>query len=109
MKNIIFGVIIFLFSFNLFSQQRDTIGEIESAFKNPPDSSKPRTWYHINSGNASKEGFTKDLKAIKEAGIGGILVFNVSMGLPEGDVKYNSQEHRDILTHAAKECEKLDG
>jgi hypothetical protein len=80
---------------------------LEAEFKNPPQTSKPRTWYHINSGNASKEGFTKDLKAIKEAGIGGVLVFNVSMGLPEGDVKYNSQEHRDILTHAAKECEKL--
>ncbi|MHB0753734.1 glycosyl hydrolase [Polaribacter sp. M15] len=80
---------------------------LEEGFKNPPQASKPRTWYHINSGNASKEGFTKDLKAIKEAGIGGVLVFNVSMGLPEGDVKYNSQEHRDILTHAAKECEKL--
>ncbi|WP_298763464.1 glycosyl hydrolase [uncultured Polaribacter sp.] len=80
---------------------------LEAGFQNPPQTSKPRTWYHINSGNASKEGFTKDLKAIKEAGIGGVLVFNVSMGLPEGDVKYNSQEHRDILTHAAKECEKL--
>ncbi|MBC3758716.1 discoidin domain-containing protein [Hyunsoonleella sp. SJ7] len=80
---------------------------LEKGFKNPPQNTKPRTWYHINSGNASKEGFTKDLKAIKEAGIGGVLVFNVSMGLPEGDVKYNSQEHRDILTHAAKECEKL--
>lgn len=80
---------------------------LESGFQNPPQETKPRTWYHINSGNASKDGFTKDLKAIKEAGIGGVLVFNVSMGLPEGDVKYNSQEHRDILTHAAKECEKL--
>ena len=80
---------------------------LEAGFQNPPQTSKPRTWYHINSGNASKEGFIKDLKAIKEAGIGGVLVFNVSMGLPEGDVKYNSQEHRDILTHAAKECEKL--
>ena len=80
---------------------------LEAGFQNPPQESKPRTWYHINSGNASKEGFTKDLKAIKEAGIGGVLVFNVSMGLPEGDVKYNSQEHRDILAHAAKECEKL--
>ena len=80
---------------------------LEEGFKNPPQASKPRTWYHINSGNASKEGFTKDLKAIKDAGIGGVLVFNVSMGLPEGDVKYNSQEHRDILAHGAKECEKL--
>ncbi len=81
--------------------------QLEAGFQNPPQESKPRTWYHINSSNASKEGFTKDLKAIKEAGIGGVLVFNVSMGLPEGDVAYNSQEHRDILTHAAKECEKL--
>ena len=80
---------------------------LEEGFKNPPQASKPRTWYHINSGNASKEGFTKDLKAIKDAGIGGVLVFNVSMGLPEGDIKYNSQEHRDILAHGAKECEKL--
>ena len=80
---------------------------LESLFKNPPNESKPRTWYHVNSDNMSKVGFTKDLKAIKEAGIGGVLVFNVSMGLPDGDVKYNSQEHRDILTHAAKECEKL--
>ncbi|OHX64814.1 hypothetical protein NH26_23355 [Flammeovirga pacifica] len=54
----------------------------------------------------SKEGFTKDLEAIDKAGIGGILVFNVSMGLPEGDVLYNSKKHRDILTHGAKECEK---
>ena len=83
------------------------IKKLEEGFKNPPQETKPRTWYHINSGNASKAGFTKDLKAIKEAGIGGVLVFNVSMGLPEGDVAYNSQEHRDILTHAAKECEKL--
>ena len=92
----------------LFAQGQQPIkNALEVGFKNPPQASKPRTWYHINSGNASKEGFTKDLKAIKEAGIGGVLVFNVSMGLPEGDVIYNSQEHRDILTHAAKECEKL--
>ncbi len=90
-----------------FGQNPAAIGHLESGFINPPQDSKPRTWYHVNSDNMSKAGFTKDLKAIKDAGIGGILVFNVSMGLPEGDVTYNSQEHRDILTHAAKECEAL--
>jgi hypothetical protein len=105
--------LIFLFAILIGCQDRilssnsENQESLESGFKNPPQDTKPRTWYHINSGNASKEGFTKDLKAIKEAGIGGVLVFNVSMGLPEGDVKYNSQEHRDILAHAAKECEKL--
>lgn len=93
----------------IFGQSKEAVsaGSLLEGFQNPPNEVKPKTWYHINSGNASKEGFTKDLKAIKEAGIGGVLVFNVSMGLPEGDVTYNSQEHRDILTHAAKECEQL--
>jgi len=63
----------------VFAQEQPTKHSLEMGFKNPPESSKPRTWYHINSGNASKEGFTKDLKAIKDAGIGGVLVFNVSM------------------------------
>jgi len=110
MKNIISSLLLFsavLFSITVSSQDSKLNNALETGFQNPPQETKPRTWYHINSSNASKEGFTKDLKAIKEAGIGGVLVFNVSMGLPEGDVAYNSQEHRDILTHAAKECEKL--
>ena len=104
MKKIFFLIAIGLVNISVCGQN---LKNLESGFQNPPQEVKPRTWYHINSSNASKEGFTKDLKAIKEAGIGGVLVFNVSMGLPEGDVKYNSQEHRDILAHAAKECEKL--
>jgi hypothetical protein len=111
-KTVVFyTLMLFLFVFTVKCQnikkEVKTTKELAKGFQNPPDESKPRTWYHVNSDNMSKEGFTKDLKAIKEAGIGGVLVFNVSMGLPEGDVKYNSQEHRDILTHAAKECEKL--
>lgn len=108
MKKVVFYIAcLFLMVTSCQNEKTNTTKTLEAGFQNPPQTSKPRTWYHINSGNASKEGFTKDLKAIKEAGIGGVLVFNVSMGLPEGDVKYNSQEHRDILTHAAKECEKL--
>ena len=110
MKNTTFLLLIVVCYFFSNCAERETESQLltlEEGFKSPPLTSKPRTWYHINSGNASKVGFTKDLKAIKEAGLGGVLVFNVSMGLPEGDVKYNSQEHRDILTHAAKECEKL--
>ncbi|WP_396600666.1 glycosyl hydrolase [Algibacter sp. R77976] len=97
----------FIKGFSQSETKQDSKDGLASGFQTPPQESKPRTWYHINSSNASKAGFTKDLKAIKEAGIGGVLVFNVTMGLPEGDVAYNSQEHRDILAHGAKECEKL--
>ena len=106
-KIVLYLLCMFTIVISAQEKKSNTETQLEAGFKNPPQETKPRTWYHINSGNASKEGFTKDLKAIKDAGIGGVLVFNVTMGLPEGDVKYNSQEHRDILAHGAKECEKL--
>jgi hypothetical protein len=79
----------------------------EENFKNPPEEFKPRTWFHAMSGNMSKEGLTKDLEAIEKVGIGGILLFNISQGIPNGPVKYNSPEHHEMLKHAAAECERL--
>ena len=49
----------------------------------------------------------KDLEAIERVGIGGILLFNVSQGIPNGPIKYNSPEHHEMLKHAATECERL--
>ena len=97
--------IVLCFTCNCFSQQIET--SLENDFKNPPERAKPRTWMHSMSGNMSKPGLTKDLEAIKEVGIGGILLFNVSHTIPQGDVIFNSDEHQDMITHAAKECERL--
>lgn len=36
----------------------------------------PETWFHVIGGNASKEGIAADVKAIAEAGIGGIQFFH---------------------------------
>jgi len=30
---------------------------LEEGFKNPPDSAKPRTWWHWTGGNITKEGW----------------------------------------------------
>jgi hypothetical protein len=79
----------------------------EEEFKNPSAEYKPRTWFHAMSGNMSKAGLTKDLEAIEKVGIGGILLFNVTQGIPNGPVKYNSPEHQEMLKHAAIECERL--
>ncbi len=80
---------------------------IEQGFKDPPSSAKPRTWMHAMSGNMSKEGLTKDLESISEAGIGGVLLFNVSQGIPNGPVKYNSDLHHEMIRHAGMESERL--
>lgn len=88
-----------------FSQVANPLSE--EMFANPPSEYKPRTWMHAMSGNMSKEGMTKDLEAISEVGIGGVLLFNIAQGIPYGNIKYNSPEHHAIIRHAASECERL--
>lgn len=88
-------------------QQKSNV-ELENNFKNPPPEARPRTWMHSMSSNMSKEGFTKDLEAMADAGIGGIILFNVTTGKPKkGKVIFNSHEHIEMTAHAAKECERL--
>ncbi|WP_273447089.1 glycosyl hydrolase [Neolewinella agarilytica] len=79
----------------------------EAIFQNPAPGFRPKTWLHVMSENMSAEGMTKDLEAIAEVGIGGVLVFNVTQGIPVGDVKFNSDEHTAIMAHAAAECQRL--
>lgn len=81
--------------------------DLEAGFKNPPNDCKPRTWMHAMSGNMSKEGMTKDLEALAAAGEGGVILFNIANTIPYGTVAYNSEEHHEIITHAAKESERL--
>lgn len=105
MKRILILLVLFL-TLGVNAQEIKS-GISEKEFKNPSSSFLPKTWYHVMSGNMSKAGFTKDLEAIKKAGIGGILVFNVTQGIPNGPVKYNSPKYHEIIKHAAKECERL--
>lgn len=110
-SNIKFILIITLFlSYiqNSFGQSKSNSNDLEINFKSPPTSSKPRTWMHAMSGNMSKVGLTKDLEAIADAGLGGIILFNVSHGIPKGNVVFNSPEHIALTAHAAAECERLD-
>jgi hypothetical protein len=90
-----------------FSSLVDAQNINETLFKNPSNQYKPKTWMHAMSGNMSKEGITKDLEAMKAAGLGGFLLFNISQGIPNGKIIYNSPEHHEMLTHAAKESHRL--
>src|SRR5450759_3664567 len=53
---------------------------LEQGFKNPPDSAKPRTWWHWTNGNITNEGIGKDLEWMKRSGIGGMQLADVASG-----------------------------
>lgn len=65
------------------------------------------TWMHMMNNNASKEGLTKDLQGLADAGVGGALIFSVKKEVADGRVEFSSPEWRDIMVHGAKEAERL--
>lgn len=51
-------------------------------FQNPPNSAKPRVWWHWMNGNITKEGIRKDLEWMHSTGIGGFQNFDANLFTP---------------------------
>src|SRR3977135_2863824 len=54
-----------------------------AGFLNPPDSAKPRVWWHWMSGNITKEGIKADLEWMKRTGIGGFQNCDAGLNTPQ--------------------------
>jgi len=90
---------------------------LEADFKNPPTKVKPYVWWHWMGPNFSKEGITKDLEAMKAAGIGGATIFNITSAVQESqqptlnnpwpNQTYRSPAYWDAVKHAAAEAVRL--
>ena len=83
---------------------------MEQGFRNPPDSARPRTWWHWTNGNVTRDGITKDLEWMKRAGIGGFQLADVAAGqgqTVEHKIFFGTPEWYDALRHAAAEADRL--
>jgi hypothetical protein len=83
---------------------------LEQGFKNPPDSAKPRVWWHWTGGNVTKEGITKDLEWMKRVGIGGAQAADIGMGggqTIDNPISFFTPEWFDAIKHAAAESDRL--
>lgn len=91
---------------------------LEAGFKSPPSEARPRVWWHSMNGNVTKEGITLDLEWMKRVGIGGVQMFDANIGnilIGEQDtaqvvdkrIVYRTPEWKDMLHHAAAECDRL--
>ena len=81
--------------------------ELQRNFRTPPESARPGVYWYFMDGNISKEGMTKDLEAMKRAGIGSVVFLEVNVGIPRGNVDFLSDEWKECFRHAVKECERL--
>ncbi|UAK23120.1 glycosyl hydrolase [Sphingomonas nostoxanthinifaciens] len=83
---------------------------LRAGFETPPDSARPRVWWHWLSGNIAKQGITLDLEWMKRVGLGGVQMFDGDMGAPQivdHRVKALTPEWRDDLRFAAAEADRL--
>ncbi len=81
--------------------------EIISGFETPADSNTVWCyWYWIND-DISKEGITKDLEAMKNAGIGAALIGNINPAGIDGKVPMLSDDWWSHMVHAVTEGKRL--
>ncbi len=80
---------------------------LDEGFRTPPDAARPWVYWVWMDGNLSREGITADLESMKRAGIGGVIIMEVNVGIPRGPVKFMSPEWREQFKHVVRESERL--
>lgn len=92
------------------SERASPADDLDRGFVTPPPSAQPRVWWHWMNGNVSKAGITADLEWMKRVGIGGMQMFDGSLGVPQFTderLVWMSAPWREALRHAASEAERL--
>jgi hypothetical protein len=81
--------------------------ELRAGFVHPPDSARPWVYWFWVDGNVTRAGITADLEAMARAGIGGVVLFDVTQEVPPGPVRFFSPEWRALFKHAVVEAGRL--
>ena len=75
-----------------------------AGFETPPQSAKPRVWWHWLGGNISKDGIAKDLAWMHAVGIGGVDQIEgdlMTQPITKPQLPYMSPEWKDAFQYAA--------
>ena len=82
---------------------------LEAQFSNPPQSARPRVWWHWMNGNISEDGIAKDLDWMQRIGIGGLQNFDANLQTPQIVDKrlvYMDPNWKKAFKFAANEADK---
>lgn len=109
----------FLTTVMLFSQGNtpETLQSLAQKFHNPGLEYGAHVWWHWLGSNFSEEGITKDLEAMKEAGIAGATIYNITSSVqnshfpllnnPWPEQTYRSEAYWKAMKHTMKEAKRL--
>lgn len=83
---------------------------LEAGFRAPPNSARPRVWWHWMNGNVTKDGIQKDLEWMSRVGIGGLQNFDAALTTPQvvdRRLAYMSPEWKDAFRFSASLADRL--
>ncbi len=81
--------------------------KIQEEFIIPAESNKLWCYYYWIGDDVSKEGITKDLEAMKEFGLGAVLIGNINPDEVDGPVPLFSDPWWDAMVHVVAEGHRL--
>lgn len=87
--------------------QTDTL---RAGFVSPPQSARPRVWWHWMNGNISRDGIYKDLTWMNRVGIGGVHIFDAGKNTPQvvpHRIVYMTPEWKDCYRYAVQLADSL--
>jgi hypothetical protein len=81
--------------------------DLAARFASPPDNARPGVYWYFMDGNLSREGMTRDLESMRQAGLGHLVFLEVNVGVPRGPVNFLSEPWQELFAHAVHEAERL--
>ena len=92
------------------SWTQSTPDPLKKGFENPPESARPRVWWHWMNGNISKEGIKLDLEWMHRVGLGGFQNFDAALQTPQVVDKrlaYMTPDWKDAFKYATTLADQL--
>jgi alpha-L-rhamnosidase len=83
---------------------------LRRGFENPPDSARPRVWWHWMNGNITWEGAQADMDWMKRIGIAGLQSFDAGFGptqVVEQRLPYMSDGWKQVFRNTAAYADKV--
>ena len=95
---------------NCNGPSNNKLTDLEAGFMTPPESAKPRVWWHWMNGNITKDGIRADLEWMHRIGIGGFQNFDAAFNTPQIVNKrllYMTPEWKDAFLFTTKLADSL--
>ena len=85
-----------------------TTAKLAEGFANPSGDYRPWVWAHWLHGNVDRASITRELEAMKRAGLGGLTMFDVAQpGIPAGEHKYMQPSWQEMFGFEIAEAKRL--